>query len=53
MTTQHLISDGLTLNGRDPYKNFCLQVFRSLRHMFLIIEAQMAKKYGDNKLSKM
>jgi acyl-[acyl-carrier-protein] desaturase len=38
MTTQHLISDGLTLNGRDPYKNFCLQVFRSLRHMFLIIE---------------
>jgi acyl-[acyl-carrier-protein] desaturase len=39
MTTQHLISDGFDIGtGRDPYKNSCIQVFRSLRHMFLIIE---------------
>jgi hypothetical protein len=35
MTTQHLISDGLTL---EEILKFRVQVFRSLRHMFLIIE---------------
>jgi acyl-[acyl-carrier-protein] desaturase len=39
MTTQHLISDGFDIGtGRDPYKISCIQVFRSLRLMFLIIE---------------
>jgi acyl-[acyl-carrier-protein] desaturase len=35
MTTQHLISDGLTLELEEiPIKNLCIQVFRSLRLMF-------------------
>jgi acyl-[acyl-carrier-protein] desaturase len=39
MTTQHLISDGLTLEPEEiPTKISSIQVFRSLRHMFLIIE---------------
>jgi acyl-[acyl-carrier-protein] desaturase len=54
MTTQHLISDGLTLNRRDPYKNF---VYTSFQELATYVShnrvAQMAKKYGDNKLSKM
>jgi acyl-[acyl-carrier-protein] desaturase len=54
-TTQHLISDGFDIGtGRDPYKNFVYTSFQSLRLIcFHNRVAQMAKKYGDNKLSKM
>jgi hypothetical protein len=38
MTTQHLISDGLLELEEIPIKISCIQVFRSLRLMFLIIE---------------
>jgi acyl-[acyl-carrier-protein] desaturase len=49
MTTQHLISDGFDIGtGEIPTKISCIQVFRSLRHMFHNRVAQMAKKYGDN-----
>ena len=55
ITTQHLINDGFDPGtGRDPYKNF---VFTSFQELATYVShnrvAQMAKKYGDNKLSKM
>ncbi|WP_396182282.1 acyl-ACP desaturase [Flavobacterium sp.] len=55
MTTQHLINDGFDIGtGRDPYKNF---VYTSFQELATYIShnrvAQVAKKYGDNKLSKM
>ncbi|RTY88322.1 acyl-ACP desaturase [Flavobacterium sp. RSP15] len=54
-TTQHLINDGFDIGtGRDPYKNF---VYTSFQELATYVShnrvAQMAKKYGDNKLSKM
>jgi acyl-[acyl-carrier-protein] desaturase len=54
MTTQHLISDGFDIGtGRDPYKISCIQVFRSLRLMFLIIEWPKWLRNIINCLSKM
>ena len=55
MTTQHLISDGFDIGtGTDPYKNF---VYTSFQELATYVShnrvAQMAKKFGDNKLSKM
>jgi len=55
ITTQHLINDGFDIGtGRDPYKNF---VYTSFQELATYIShnrvSQMAKKYGDNKLSKM
>ncbi|MFD2892312.1 acyl-ACP desaturase [Flavobacterium chuncheonense] len=55
ITTHHLINDGFDPGtGRDPYKNF---VFTSFQELATYVShnrvAQMAKKYGDNKLSKM
>ena len=55
ITTQHLIADGLDIGtGRDPYKNF---VYTSFQELATYIShnrvSQMAKKFGDNKLSKM
>ncbi len=55
MTTQHLINDGFDIGtGRDPYKNF---VYTSFQELATYVShnrvAQMAKKFGDNKLSKM
>lgn len=55
MTTQHLISDGFDIGtGRDPYKNF---VYTSFQELATYIShnrvSQLAKNYGDNKLSKM
>ena len=55
MTAQHLINDGFDIGtGRDPYKNF---VYTSFQELATYIShnrvSQMAKKYGDNKLSKM
>jgi acyl-[acyl-carrier-protein] desaturase len=54
MTTQHLINDGFDIGtGRDPYKNF---VYTSFQELATYVShnrvAQIAKKYGDNKLSK-
>ncbi|ESU24274.1 acyl-ACP desaturase [Flavobacterium enshiense DK69] len=54
MTTQHLINDGFDPGtDRDPYKNF---VFTSFQELATYIShnrvAQLAKKYGDKKLSK-
>ncbi len=54
MTTQHLISDGFDIGtGRDPYKNF---VYTSFQELATYVShnrvAQLAKSYGDNKLSK-
>jgi acyl-[acyl-carrier-protein] desaturase len=54
ITTQHLINDGFDPGtDRDPYKNF---VFTSFQELATYIShnrvAQLAKKYGDNKLSK-
>ncbi|MGV9002482.1 acyl-ACP desaturase [Flavobacterium sp.] len=54
MTTQHLINDGFDPGtDRDPYKNF---VFTSFQELATYVShnrvAQLAKKYGDNKLSK-
>lgn len=54
MTTQHLISDGFDIGtGRDPYKNF---VYTSFQELATYVShnrvAQLAKTYGDNKLSK-
>jgi len=55
MTTQHLINDGFDIGtGRDPYKNF---VYTSFQELATYVShnrvSQIAKKYGDNKLSKM
>jgi acyl-[acyl-carrier-protein] desaturase len=54
ITTQHLIADGFDIGtGTDPYKNF---VYTSFQELATYIShnrvAQIAKKYGDNKLSK-
>ena len=54
MTTQHLIADGFDIGtGRDPYKNF---VYTSFQELATYVShnrvSQMAKKYGDGKLSK-
>jgi acyl-[acyl-carrier-protein] desaturase len=54
MTTQHLINDGFDIGtGRDPYKNF---VYTSFQELATYVShnrvAQLAKTYGDNKLSK-
>ena len=55
MTTQHLITDGFDIGtGRDPYKNF---VYTSFQELATYVShnrvSQLAKTYGDNKLSKM
>lgn len=55
ITTQHLITDGFDIGtGRDPYKNF---VYTSFQELATYIShnrvSQIAKKFGDNKLSKM
>ncbi len=55
ITAQHLISDGFDIGtGTDPYKNF---VYTSFQELATYIShnrvSQMAKKYGDHKLSKM
>ncbi len=54
-TTHHLINDGFDIGtGTDPYKNF---VYTSFQELATYIShnrvAQLAKKYGDVKLSKM
>lgn len=54
ITTHHLINDGFDPGtDRDPYKNF---VFTSFQELATYIShnrvAQMAKKFGDHKLSK-
>ena len=55
ITTQHLINDGFDIGtGRDPYKNF---VYTSFQELATYIShnrvSQLAKNYGDVKLSKM
>ncbi|MBK9225207.1 MAG: acyl-ACP desaturase [Flavobacterium sp.] len=55
MTTQHLINDGFDIGtGRDPYKNF---VYTSFQELATYVShnrvSQLAKNYGDAKLSKM
>ncbi len=55
ITTQHLINDGFDIGtDRDPYKNF---VYTSFQELATYVShnrvSQLAKKYGDNKLSKM
>jgi acyl-[acyl-carrier-protein] desaturase len=55
MTTHHLINDGFDIGtDRDPYKNF---VYTSFQELATYVShnrvSQIAKKYGDNKLSKM
>lgn len=54
ITTQHLIADGFDIGtGKDPYKNF---VYTSFQELATYIShnrvSQLAKKYGDAKLSK-
>lgn len=55
MTTHHLINDGFDIGtGRDPYKNF---VYTSFQELATYVShnrvSQLAKSYGDHKLSKM
>jgi acyl-[acyl-carrier-protein] desaturase len=55
ITTHHLINDGFDIGtGRDPYKNF---VYTSFQELATYVShnrvSQIAKKFGDNKLSKM
>ncbi len=55
VTTQHLINDGFDIGtGRDPYKNF---VYTSFQELATYVShnrvSQLAKNYGDVKLSKM
>ncbi|MBU3680622.1 MAG: acyl-ACP desaturase [Flavobacterium sp.] len=55
ITTQHLINDGFDIGtGRDPYKNF---VYTSFQELATYVShnrvSQIAKSYGDHKLSKM
>ncbi len=55
MTSQHLINDGFDIGtGRDPYKNF---VYTSFQELATYVShnrvSQIAKSYGDHKLSKM
>lgn len=55
MTTHHLINDGFDIGtDRDPYKNF---VYTSFQELATYIShnrvSQLAKQYGDKKLSKM
>src|SRR6187402_2577489 len=55
MTTQHLINDGFDIGtGKDPYKNF---VYTSFQELATYVShnrvSQLAKSYGDKKLSKM
>lgn len=55
ITTHHLINDGFDIGtDRDPYKNF---VYTSFQELATYIShnrvSQIAKKFGDNKLSKM
>ncbi|MES2487265.1 MAG: acyl-ACP desaturase [Bacteroidota bacterium] len=55
MTTQHLINDGFDIGtDRDPYKNF---VYTSFQELATYVShnrvSQLAKQYGDKKLSKM
>lgn len=55
ITTHHLINDGVDIGtGRDPYKNF---VYTSFQELATYVShnrvSQIAKKYGDKKLSKM
>lgn len=54
LTTQHLIQDGFDPGtGADPYKNF---VYTSFQELATYVShnrvAQLAKKFGDKKLSK-
>ena len=54
MTTHHLINDGFDIGtGKDPYKNF---VYTSFQELATYVShnrvSQIAKQYGDNKLSK-
>ena len=54
ITTHHLIKDGFEIGtGRDPYKNF---VYTSFQELATYVShnrvSQIAKQYGDNKLSK-
>ncbi len=55
MTTQHLINDGFDIGtGTDPYKNFVYTSFQELAtYVSHSRVAQIAKNYGDKKLSKM
>lgn len=55
ITTQHLITDGFDIGtARDPYKNF---IYTSFQELATYIShnrvSQLAKSYGDKKLSKM
>lgn len=55
VTTHHLINDGFDIGtGKDPYKNF---VYTSFQELATYVShnrvSQIAKKHGDNKLSKM
>ncbi len=55
ITAQHLINDGFDIGtGKDPYKNF---VYTSFQELATYIShnrvSQLAKSYGDHKLSKM